>query len=217
MIGFLHTAEVHTATFNRLLDQAAPGTPSIHVVDASLLADAQARGGVDAELQNRITARLREVAATAEVVVCTCSTIGGSAESLAGDIGVPVVRVDRPMAERAVAMGPRIAVVAALVSTIGPTTELLRAVAAAADCSIDLVEVVCEDAWSMFQAGETDGYLAAIAQTVDALDVPVDVIVLAQASMAGAADRVRTSIPILSSPRLAVETAVSIAAALATE
>lgn len=183
-------------------------TASTHVVDETLLADAQARGGVDEELRTRIAIRLREAAATASVVVCSCSTISGAAESLADEIGVPVIRVDRPMAEQAVALGPRIAVVAALASTIGPTTELLQSVASEVARSIEIVELVCSDAWSEFEAGNMENYLDAVARAVDAIAVPVDVIVLAQASMAGAADRVHVAVPVLSSPRLAVEAAV---------
>ena len=209
VIGFLHTADVHTVTFTGLLNEVAPGVVSTHVVDASLLADARARRGVDAELADRLTEHLRRLAETATMVVCTCSTISGAAESFAGDVGVPVIRVDRPMAERAIELGPRIAVVTALASTIAPTTELLRSVATAAGREVELVEIVCDGAWSHFEAGDADAYLGAIAGAVDAIAVPVDVIVLAQASMAPAAERIETSVPILSSPRLAVKAAVA--------
>ena len=217
MIGFLHTAHVHTATFTGLLAAISPQIASTHVVDETLLADAQARGGVDEDLRTRLTIRLREAAATASVVVCSCSTISGAAESLADEIGVRVIRVDRPMAEQAVALGPRIAVVAALASTIGPTTELLQSVASEVARSIEIVELACSDAWSEFESGDMESYLDAVARAVDSIDVPVDVVVLAQASMAGAVDRVHVAVPVLSSPRLAVEAAVRAMDGLAPE
>ncbi len=217
MIGFLHTAAVHTATFTALLAAVSPHMASTHVVDETLLADAQARGGVDPDLRARIAIRLREAAATADVVVCSCSTIGGAAESLADEIGVQVIRVDRPMAEWAVALGSRIAVVAVLASTIGPTTELLQSVASMVAQPIEIVEVICADAWSEFQSGDIESYLDAVAGAVDSIDVPVDVIVLAQASMAGAVDRVHVAVPVLSSPQLAVEEAVRAVDGLARE
>ncbi len=64
------------------------------------------------------------------VVVCTCSTIGGSAEQTRLPHGQSVLRVDRAMAERAVEIGSRIVVAAALESTLAPTTELIQDVAA---------------------------------------------------------------------------------------
>ncbi len=206
-IGFLHTADVHTATFTALATEIAPTALTTHLVDPELLADAQARDGVDAELRSRIAAQLREAASGADVVVCTCSTISGTAEELGADMNVPVIRVDRPMAERAVATGPRTAVVAALASTIAPTTALLRQVAKDDGTTIHVDEHLCADAWARFDAGDQDGYLDAVAATIDAITGPVDVIVLAQASMAGAAHRATTAVPVLSSPRLAVERA----------
>lgn len=208
MIGFLHTADVHTATFTDLVNEMAPQLGSSHVVDPTLLADAQARDGVDPELRARLRGRLGEAAVDAGVVVCTCSTISGAAELLGDQIGVPVIRVDRPMAERAVEIGPRIAVVAALASTIVPTTALIRSVATASARAVELTEVLCAAAWESFAAGDVDAYLDAVAAAVGAIAVPVDVVVLAQASMAAAADRVHASVPILSSPRLAVEAAI---------
>jgi hypothetical protein len=72
-------------------------------------------------------------------------------------------------------------------------------------------EVVCTDAWSLFEADDLSGYATRIAQVVDSLGPLPDVVVLAQASMAGAADLCRTATPVLSSPRSAVEAAVAFA------
>lgn len=209
-LGFLHTASVHEATFSGLVDELAPGTSVVHVVDESLLTDARARGGVDDLVRTRLVGRLRELAASADVVVCTCSTISGAAETLADQVAVPVVRLDRPMAEAAVGFGSDLAVVAALASTLGPTTELLRSVASAAGVAVRLTEYPCVDAWDRFERGDQDGYLDAIAECVDSVSGPVDAIVLAQASMAGAAARCRRDVPVLTSPRLAVERALQV-------
>ncbi len=150
-LGILHTASVHEATFSGLVDELAPGTAMVHVVDESLLADARARDGVDDLVRTRLVGRLRELATSADVVVCTCSTISGAAEALADQVAVPVVRIDRPMAEAAVGFGRDLAVVAALASTLGPTTELLRSVASAAGVAVRLTEYPCVDAWDRFE------------------------------------------------------------------
>lgn len=210
-IGFLHTAQVHVQTFTSLLDEISPGRPSTHVVDEAILADARQRGGVDDELKQRLTMRLQEASHGAAVVVCTCSTISGAAEMLSEVIGVPVVRVDRPIAELAVLSGSRIAVVAALESTIAPTVALLTEVANHKDLTLTIEEVVLQDAWAFFEEGDLAGYARAIAERVDSLDPRTDVVVLAQASMDVAVDRCNTSVPVLSSPRLAVNAALALA------
>jgi hypothetical protein len=207
-IAFLHTADAHVRTFTDLVEALAPGTPTVHVVDATLLADARTRGGVDAELADRLAARLAEAAAGAAVVVCTCSTLAGPAEDLGPVAGVPVLRIDRPMAERAVALGPRIAAIAAVSSTLGPTVELLEGCAGAAGTPIEITTVLVEDAWPAFEAGDTATYEARIAAAVDRIAPDVDVVVLAQASMAGAGALVTTRVPVLASPGPAVEAAL---------
>src|SRR5687768_3878216 len=78
-LAFLHTAPVNVATFDRLLAEIAPSIPVKHVIDESLLRDARAFG-ITAELEERIHGALTDLMEDAAVVVCTCSTIGGSAE-----------------------------------------------------------------------------------------------------------------------------------------
>jgi hypothetical protein len=143
------------------------------------------------------------------VVLCTCSTIGGCAEELGRTADAPVLRVDRAMAERAIALGPRILVAAALASTLKPTRALLLDAAARAGKAVQLSELLCDAAWERFERGDQPGYLAAIAERLRAAAVSADAIVLAQASMAGAADLCADlPIPILSSPRLGLEAAL---------
>ena len=110
-VGFLHTAETHVPTFRDLLREVAPSMVDVHLVDPELLADAR-RGGVDGAVRERLRHRLCELARLhADVVLCTCSTLSGAAEQLTPHVGVPVLRVDRPLAEAAVAFGGRVAVV----------------------------------------------------------------------------------------------------------
>lgn len=210
MIGFLHTAPAHVPVFEALLREIDASVRSRHAVDEGLLADARAAGSVTPRIAERVAGALAALTAQgAAVLVCTCSTIGAAAETAALPPGVVAMRIDRPMAERAVAIGRRIAVVAALPSTLGPTADLLHAAARRAGRSIEIVDVLCADAWSHFERGDTNCYLAAVSAAVERAVARADVVVLAQASMAAAADRTaHLSVPVLSSPRLGVEAAL---------
>jgi aspartate/glutamate racemase len=212
IVGFLHTSDAHVPSFAALMRELAPDVVDIHVVDEDLLRDAR-RGGVDAELRARLLDRLHGlVGRQADVVVCTCSTLGGHAEEMSPQAGVRVLRVDRPMAEAAVTAGGRVAVVAALESTLAPTRRLLDDCAAEAGSSLVVVDVPCLDAWVLFEAGDEEGYLRRIAEQVRAVASSVDVIVLAQASMAPAIARLSDlTVPVLSSPRPAVQRAAALA------
>jgi hypothetical protein len=210
-IGFLHTADVHVATFRALVAEIAPGTRDIHVVDARALDDTRRFGIVDS-VRDRITTHLRTLALEADLIVCTCSTLAGEAEILAKDLVTPVMRIDRPMAQAAMRAGGRVTVVAAVESTLEPTRKLLQ------ECSDGLAAGIvlapCLHAWPLFEAGDFDGYGAVVAEHVRRVAAQTDVIVLAQASMAMVEPLVADlHVPILSSPRLGVETAVQMATA----
>jgi hypothetical protein len=178
-------------------------------VDESLLHEARA-SGITPELSRRLAQTIgAAIADGAAVVACTCSTIGGCAEQANQGMEQRVVRIDRAMAEQAVASGERIIIAAALASTLIPTRQLILDVAAQAGKAVDLVEVLCEDAWPHFERGEHSTYFALIARRLRQVTPAADVVVLAQASMAGAAAFCADlSIPILSSPRLGLAAAI---------
>lgn len=209
-IGFLHTSAVHVPRFDALVAEIAPGTTVTAVVDAALLDRARAGGIDDPVLIDGVRrALVRLERAGADTIVCTCSTIGDVAERVGRGIGARVVRVDRPMAESAVERGGVIMVVAALESTLEPTRALLASVAAERGAGLDVDLHLVEGAWERFEAGDMTGYLDAITGSLAALAERCDVIVLAQASMAEAADHGGTGVPVLSSPRLAVASILS--------
>ncbi|MFE4873780.1 aspartate/glutamate racemase family protein [Streptomyces sp. NPDC056682] len=197
VLALLHTSPVHVPVFEALRDEDAPGLELRHLVHEQLLSQARELGpeAVAGAVESILAAAVTQ---GADAVLCTCSTIGAVAEAASVSLGVPVLRVDRPMAAAAVARGARIAVVATVASTLEPTTALIRE--EAGERPVALRTVLAEDAWAHFESGDPDSYVAAVAETLDAL-TDVDVIVLAQASMAPAAARTTTQVPVLSSPR----------------
>ncbi|MFE6505278.1 aspartate/glutamate racemase family protein [Kitasatospora sp. NPDC057738] len=218
MLALLHTSPVHVPVFDALRDREHPGLSLRHVVSQGLLARALAEGpeAVAGDI-DRVLAPA--IAAGAAAVLCTCSTIGGVAEARAAALGVPVLRVDRPMAAAAVAVAPgggraatRIAVIAALPGTLGPTTALVDEEAARSGRPVTVTATVVDGAWERFESGDRAGYLTAIATAVDAV-VDADAVVLAQASMADAAQRTATAtaVPVLSSPALGLRAAAAAA------
>ncbi|MFH9725505.1 aspartate/glutamate racemase family protein [Streptomyces sp. NPDC017254] len=197
-LALLHTSPVHVPVFDGLRDRHHPGLVLHHLVDEELLVRAR-EAGPEAVADPVAALLAGAVADGADAVLCTCSTIGGVAERQAAVLGVPVLRVDRPMAAEA-ARYRRIIVVAALRSTLEPTVDLI-AEESGPDTSF-LSTVVLEGAWELFEAGDRDGYLDAVAAAVDgAPETDGSVVVLAQASMADAVARMSTRRPVLASPR----------------
>ena len=181
-----------------------------HVVEETLLTDARRLGVDDARVQGRLEQVLASLGETAAVVLCTCSTLGAAAEAFDKTFGARILRVDRPLAEAAVAQGSTIVVVAALASTLEPTRALLEDEAARVGKPITVTASVVEGAWDHFEGGDEDAYLRAVAAHVDEVQAYGEVVVLAQASMVGAERLVRTTKPVLSSPRLGLLAALGL-------
>lgn len=205
-LALLHTSPVHVPVFEGLRDEEHPGVELRHLVHEDLLARARVEGP-DAVADDVEELLVRAVAEGAGLVLCTCSTIGAVTEARAAVVGVPLVRVDRPMAAVAVAAGRSVAVVATLESTLGPTRALVEEEAARAGRPVEVTTVLVEGAWERFDAGDREGHLRLIADAVDALE-GVDSVVLAQASMADAADRTTLPVAVVSSPRAGLREAV---------
>ncbi|MFH7598653.1 aspartate/glutamate racemase family protein [Streptomyces racemochromogenes] len=183
---------MHVPVFDALRDERHPGAVLRHLVVPRLLDRARESG--PRSVADEV---LGVLAGVRGPVLVTCSTVGAVAESLGPRLGVPVLRVDRPMAAEAVRRGPRVVVLAALASTVGPTEELLAEEAGSR--AVRVRSEVVEGAWQRFEAGDADRYAGLVARAADRV-ADADVIVLAQASMAGAARLARTRVPVLSSP-----------------
>jgi Asp/Glu/hydantoin racemase len=123
-------------------------------------------------------------------------------------IDVPVVRVDEAMAEQAVRMGRKIGVMATLRTTLEPTLALLDEKAEAAGVQVKLVPSLCDGAFDAVLAGDTETHDRILTRALQEDMKGVDVVVLAQASMARVVEAMgpgALSMPVLSSPELAVK------------
>jgi len=211
-VVLIHTVDGNIKVFDDLVQEIAPGLPAEHRVDESLLKDTIAAG----ELTDAVRQRFREQAeaaraAGADVIMLTCSSVGPSADGLGEELGVTVLRVDEAMAERAVKLGPRVGVAATLPTTLGPTADLIRRAAAKLGRPVEVTTRLAEGAFQVLQSGDGAHHDALVNAALQELGASVDVIVLAQASMAravGGASTLRVGereVPILTSPRLGVE------------
>lgn len=196
-LTLLHTAQVHCATFEAIRDKIAPGTPLNQVVRADLLD--RAYDGISPDLEAEIT---QTIADAAGPVLCTCTTIGPVAEAAGA------LRIDWPMMQEAAKTGGPILMAYAARSTWQPSLALLERALEQAKTPAQVHPLPLTQYWPLFQAGETDAFTAVIAgeirQAVPRLGKK-GCVVLAQASMAGAAERLQDlPVPVLSSPESAL-------------
>lgn len=204
MISFLHTAGVHVATFDAVLDELAPGMARQHRVEAGWLERARDEG-LSSQLTETIAGAMAALAAGG-VGVCTCSSIGAAPDA-------PVIRVDRALMETGLQHGARPLIAMCLESTRAATLNLLDDTALKANVPVEPKVLMCEGAWPHFEAGDVASYAEAIADAVERAmqDGRPDSIVLAQVSMASAEPLLtRHGLPVLSSPRPGVAKALKV-------
>ena len=209
-LAFLHTAQVHVARFDALLDELAPDATREHRVVPELLSRAQ-RDGL-AAVRAETTAILMELA-SANAAICSCSTLGPIADEVARQ-QPHIVRIDRAMMEEACRHGSRVLIAFCLDSTRTATLNLLEECGNEVGLSVDAELMLASDAWAAFEAGNmaayADGIAGAVRQSVTSRNF--DCILLAQASMdVAAAQLADLGIPVLTSPRAAVLRALTAA------
>ncbi len=204
-VAFLHTGAVVIPVTAALAARYLPGVEVLNLLDDRIVADLGAGGAAADSVRGRLThlaADARE--AGADAVMLTCSSISGFAAEVSDAAGIPVLRIDEAMADRAVATGSRISVIATLPTTLAPTVRLIQERAELAGVSTELSEILVAGAFDAVVSGDRDRHDALVAGAIDAAAPDSDVIVLAQASIAGAADRVTVDVPVLTSPELGI-------------
>lgn len=187
IIACLHTADSNIPIF----EAARPdGATLTHHVRADLLARAIAEGGASEAVLTETAEELSRL--SGDVALLTCSSIGAAATR------VGALRVDAALAKAAAAAGGEVEVFVTTPSTIAPTGDLFRAEGA------HPVVTMVEGALAAFQQGRLDDYLRLIADAAD--QSKANVVALAQASMAPAADLMRRAA--LTSPAAGLRAAV---------
>src|SRR5690348_918789 len=205
-LALLHTSPVLTAMFASLCAKWMPEVKIFHLVDESLIKNTIEAG----QLQKVTIRRLIRLIESgfdggADAVLVTCSSIGPGVDIAQSLFDRPVMRVDEAMARAAVEQGKRVGVIATLSTTLAPTAALVRRKASEAGKQVEIVECLCEGAFEAVLAGDTATHDRIVGDALTNRLRGVDVIVLAQASMARVLEVLPSGavkVPVLASPEL---------------
>jgi len=208
-LALIHTSATLVPVFAQLCKAKLPHAATFNIVDDSLVRQIGAKGGITPDIAARVAGYIGSAASGgADFILVTCSSIGPAVEAAAASVKVPVLRVDQPMADAAIQAGRRIGVIATLPTTLNPTSDLVRRRAVAAGRTIELTTRLVEGAFEALMAGDAATHDALVGAALQELSTQVDVILLAQASMARVVDTLPAAsrrIPILASPPLAID------------
>ena len=207
----MKVALVYTSTTPELIEdverevrkQLGDGAELLTFTDPSILADVREAGYVTAAPAARLIGMyMQAVEKGADAIINLCSSVGevaDCAQDAARYLGVPIVRVDEEMCREAVRLGKRVGVMATLPTTLTPTKNTVARVAREMGAHVELVDCLVDGAFGLDQEQFKNRLKEAAAGIIDG----VDVVVLAQGSMAYAEEVLRAAYgkPFLGSPR----------------
>ncbi len=209
-IVFLHTVLSVIPQFSQLCRELLPADIAAwHIGDEILARVAVEQGKLSPFLYRRVADHVvaAEVAG-ASLVQLTCSSISPCVDPVRHLVGIPVLKVDEPMVNRALSIGSRIGLVATAPTALRPTTALIATRAAVLGKQAAIDGLLCNEAYAYLVSGDLETHDRIVRASLLQLLCRNDVVLLAQASMAHVADTISAEerlVPILSSPRLAVE------------
>ncbi len=204
-VALIHTVASLIPVFEPLAKHELAGWATFNMLDESLLRTTIAQGSLSRLTMRRLTGMVwSAVDAGAAAVVVTCSSLGAAVEAARPLCPVPLFRIDEGMAIAATGLGARIGVLATLRTTLDPTTDLIRQTAARLGQDSDVISLLADGAFAKLAGGDAAGHDQIVAQSLRELAGQVDVIVLAQASMARVLPMVAgdVALPVLTSPEL---------------
>lgn len=207
-VALLHTAYPIIGQLEPLVKEIIPEIKVVNMLDEDILPYLSEKGRVTAKVNRKIycyALSAEEMGASA--ILLTCSSISPCADFISPLVHIPILKIDKPMVEKAVRIGDVVGVVATLSSTLNPTKELILNEGRKKGKDIIIKDCLCEDAFQALLSGNTKEHDTSIISGIKRLSQKVDVVVLAQVSMAKVVSQIKNlvKVPVLTSPRSGVE------------
>lgn len=206
-VVIIHTSLVSHAALNNLFKEIMPDVKVHNIVDDSLLDEVKTVGHVTPKIIGRMVEYFKAAESIgADLIFNQCSSVGEAAQIAAKCVNIPMLRIDQPMSEKAVNLGKRIAVVGTVTSTMEPSCRIVQQMAEKHQKQVDVVPYVIDGALDLLMTEGQARHNQFLLEKLKEIQQHFDVIVLAQGSMAVLEPELhQISIPVLTSPRLAVE------------
>ena len=210
-LALIHTSLIflNVETMMRdIFQEVMPDVRRINIVDDSLLADVMARGVITEAVQQRMNAYVKSAeTAGADAILSLCSSLGPAIDEARKGVKIPVIKIDDAMTEKAIHAADRIGVLATVATTLKPTVALLQEKAEILKKAVEIQPGLVNGAFEILASGDKARHDALVSEAAGRLAGTADLLVLAQASMSRLAPRLEqeTGLPVLSSPRLAIE------------
>jgi hypothetical protein len=192
-IALIHALPDSVEPANQAFDELWPEAWKFNLLDDALARDlADAGGAITMEINSRIIDLSRyAMAAKANGILYTCSAFGQSIKAAGLLSPIPILRPNEAAVDAALDAGPRIALLATFLPTVGMMKAEVEARAKERNVTPAIEARHVPGALEALQAGRVDEHDALIAKAAADLP-PVDSVVLAQFSMTRAAKVIAT-------------------------
>ncbi len=210
-LGLIHTSMIFINVETMMRDifkEVMPDVRLINILDDSLLADVMARGFITDAVQQRMNMYVQSAAlAGADAILSLCSSLGPAIDEARKLVNISVIKIDDAMTEKAIHDASRIGVIATVATTLKPTVALLEEKSTILKKTVDIQPELVNGAFEILLSGDKARHDQMVSEAAARLANRAELLVLAQASMTRLAPRLgqETGLPVLTSPRLAIE------------
>jgi len=206
-IALIHAVATAIPPIQHAFKEGWPEAALCNLLDDDLMPAYTREGGVTPHITERICALAQYAARTgADGILFTCSVFPQAEEMAKQLVRVPLLKPDEAMIAAALDAGSRIGVVATNPPAAPAAAAQLLAGAKARGVEVRVVESVADGAFAIGNAGDAVTHDRMVVEAAQRIADQVDVLCLAQVSMAlaRAAVQARVRVPVLTSPATAV-------------
>jgi Asp/Glu/hydantoin racemase len=212
-IALIHALEESVRPAREAFAHHWPEAFAFDLLDTSLAIDRAEAGRLGDDMMARFHT-LADYAATnagkggrTAGILFTCSAFGPAIDAVKARVTIPVLRPNEAAFEAALSIGDKLGLVVSFEPSRASLEEELRAMAKERHRDVTIHTEVAVGALEALKAGDGDRHDLLVANAAVRLVGDVDAIILGQFSLARAHDRValRTGIPVITTPRSAVE------------
>lgn len=207
-VVLIHAVAPAMPPVQETLAREMPHVRVLNILDEGLLTEFERGGGATPAAIDRLAAQVGlAIDAGAGAVLLTCTVYTSVVpEVQARYPAVPVIGIDAAMVARAVATAARIGVLATVPAGLAQQRALIARAAMAAGGHVEVVPSLHPEAMDALRRGDGDGHDRILLAALPALAAEVEVVMLAQASMARLLPQLPPDlpVPVLASPPFAV-------------
>lgn len=208
-VALVHAVVPAMPPMRETLARELPQVRVLNLLDEGLLSEVERYGGLTSACVDRLATQVGlAIEAGAQAVLLTCTAYS----PVVGEVQAryphtPVLAVDQVMVDQAVSRASRIGVLATVPAGLEQQRALLGRAAEAAGKQIEIVPSLHPEAMAALNRGDADTHDRILLEALPSLASQVELVLLAQASMARLAPKLPKDlpVPVLTSPTLAVE------------